>query len=111
MHSTQLLLLCTSTPTSVAVRAAQDSLKALLDAHKVEYTVVDCGEPEHKELRNAAWAISGKRVVYPQAFTRAGGAGGALAFVGDWDSISALSESNSDLKGLDAALAGLPRRG
>ena len=71
--------------------------------------VVDCAEPSNRDARNEAWALSGKRAVYPQLFTRA--PGGALAFVGDWDAVQALSESNEELKGLDAVLSGLARLG
>jgi hypothetical protein len=105
----QCLVFTTSSPTTVAVRSAQEYLIQLLDAHKIAYTVVDCGEPANKDLRTAAWGVSGKRAVFPQLFSRADG--GALAFLGDWDAISAASESNEDLHGLDRILEGLPRGG
>ncbi len=104
----EVLVIITSTPSSSAVDGAQRSMLQLLDAFKVAYTTVDGGEPANKELRTAAWAVSGKRVVYPQLFVRE--AGGELRFLGDWEALEKLNESNSDHQGLDAALAGLPRK-
>ena len=90
------------------MRSAQEYLIQLLDAHKITYTVIDCGEPANKDLRTAAWGVSGKRAVFPQLFSRTDS---ALTFLGDWDAISAASESNEDLHGLDRILEGLPRGG
>lgn len=59
----ECLVLITSSPTTVAVRSAQEYLIQLLDAHKIAYTAVDCSEPANKDLRSAAWAVSGKRAV------------------------------------------------
>ena len=91
------------------MRAAQDSLIQLLDSHKFTYTSIDCTEPEHRELRTTAWALSGKRAVYPQLFLR-GGDGNALIFVGDWDVINELNENNEEFGGLDKALEGVSRK-
>jgi hypothetical protein len=104
----QAVVLVTSSPTTVAVGSAQSYLLQLLQAYKIKYVEVDCSEPANRELREAAWAISGKRVVYPQLFARAG-EGGALRFLGDWATISAWSESNADLHELDKCLEGLER--
>ena len=103
------------------------------------YEQVDCSDPANKELRNAAWAVSGKRAVCalsiarkrrrprhrapshprpaarrrppppradPQLFSKADD--GALTFLGDWDAVQALSESNAEHGGLTAALAAFP---
>lgn len=90
------------------MKSAQESLIQLLDARRVVYTSIDCTLPENRELRASGWAISGLRAVYPQVFTR--DASGTLAFVGDWDTINSLNESNDDLHGLDAALNGVERK-
>ena len=97
----------TGTPSTSQISNAQRQLLQLLEIYKIRVDVVDCAEPSNRDARNEAWALSGKRAVYPQLFTRA--PGGALAFVGDWDAVQALSESNEELKGLDAALEGLAR--
>ncbi len=98
----------TGTPSTSHIDNAQRQLLQLLDVYKIKVNVVDCAEPANKDARNEAWALSGKRAVYPQLFTRA--ADGALAFVGDWDAVQALSECNEDLHGLDKALEGLARK-
>lgn len=98
--------MATQTANPVA-RAAQESLFQLLTTLRVAYTAVDCTDPAHKELRTAAWAVSGLRAVYPQVFKRT--PDGALTFVGDWDAVHAMNESNADLGGLDAALADIAR--
>ena len=95
------------------MRAAQESLLQLLDSRKFAYTSIDCTEPEHRELRTAAWAISGKRAIYPQVFVRCVGSGGgmeALKFVGDWDMMNELNENNEEFGGLDKALEGVERK-
>jgi hypothetical protein len=97
----------TGTPSTSQIDNAQRQLLQLLEVYKVKVNVVDCAEPSNKDARNEAWALSGKRAVYPQLFTRA--PDGKLTFVGDWDAVQALSESNEELKGLDAALVGLAR--
>ena len=97
----------TGTPSTSQIDNAQRQLLQLLEVYKIKVNIVDCAEPSNKEARNEAWALSGKRAVYPQLFTRA--EDGALTFVGDWDAVQALSESNEELKGLDEVLSGLTR--
>ncbi len=104
----QAVVYITGTPSTSQIDNAQRQLLQLLDVYKIRVATVDCAEPANKDARNAAWALSGKRAVYPQLFTRA--ADGTLAFVGDWDAVQALSESNEDLHGLDKALEGLARK-
>ena len=107
----QLLILVASHLANPVMRAAQESLLQLLDTRKFAYTTIDCTEPEHRELRTAAWAISGKRALYPQVFLRSVGSGTeAMKFVGDWDMLSELNENNEEFGGLDKALEGVERK-
>lgn len=108
LRGAQVLLFITGTPSNPTVDGAQRAIIHLLDAKRVAYTTVDCAEPSNKAQRDAAWAVSGKRVVYPQLFKRGGD--GALVFLGTWDDIERMNESNEHLHELDALLEGLARK-
>lgn len=97
----------TGSPSTAVMKSAQEQLFQLLKANKVKYVEIDCAEPSNKEARAAAWAISGKRAVYPQLFTRT--AEGALTFIGDWEAVQTMNECNSDLHELDRVLEGMER--
>jgi hypothetical protein len=52
-----------ATAGNAIVSSNQQQLFQLLDAHRVEYELIDCSDPANKDARNAAWAVSGRRAV------------------------------------------------
>ena len=61
--SAEAIIYYSSTPSNTITDNNQRQLFQLLDAHKIAYTLLDCADAANKDLRNAAWAISGKRAI------------------------------------------------
>jgi hypothetical protein len=75
----------------------------------IPYTLLDGADGVNKDVRNALFAVSGKRAQYPQAFiVRGGPVGSADAtpeFVGDWEAIHGMNERDADDGSFDTAFA------
>jgi hypothetical protein len=94
----------------------------------VAHIKVDGASPEYRELRTRLFTLSGRTAHYPQVFRRpitdgvttaSPSAAGIpftpptptdeFAYVGDWDAVLALNESNETRGTFDAAFAGCER--
>jgi hypothetical protein len=98
---------------SQLVEGNQRALMDLLDGKRIAVEQVDGSNAANKELRARLWALSGKRAVYPQLFSRmtgAAGGDGEYRFLGDWESISFMVENNDDRHALTELLKGLRRK-
>jgi hypothetical protein len=69
-------------------------------ARKIEYQRVDGAQADQRELRNALFACSGKKAVYPQLFAVKDG---AHSYVGDYAALHSANEQDT----LDALLSPL----
>ena len=84
-----VVLLVTSMPSTSVIDGAQNFLRNIFRGKKIPVEEIDGLKPENKEARSELFACSGLRGQYPQVFTRAGG---ALAFVGDFEKIQSLND-------------------
>lgn len=97
-------MLYTSVTSDKLVRAAQERLERLLYVRGVPATLLDAADAANKPAREALFAVSGLRAVYPQVFLVAPDAdGGARTFVGDWKAVHAMNEHNEQTGAFDAA--------
>jgi hypothetical protein len=68
----------------------------LFAAKKLSALLIDGASPEDKEIRDELFAISGMRGKYPQCFLRRGRKGNRrYEFVGNWETVETLVESDS----------------
>ena len=105
----QVLVLYTSVTSDKLVRVAQERLERLLYVRGVPATLLDAADAANKPAREALFAVSGLRAVYPQVFLALPpAAGGGHAFVGDWKAVHAMNEHNEQTGAFDAAFRPVP---
>ena len=69
-------------------RRLEDSIKG----NKIQFDKFDGSLPENKEIRDKLFGVSGLRGKYPQCFLESDG---AYRFIGLWDQIEELIESDT----------------
>lgn len=78
-----------------------------LAGKQVSVATVDGAVADNKEKRSELWAISGKRAVYPQLFIQSGS---VYEFVGDWDEVTSLVESDDITHAFSNLIARLEKK-
>jgi hypothetical protein len=102
---TKVILLYSSLATDQVQIINSTRLETALQAKKMVVDKVDGSLADSKELRDVLFGISGKRGKYPQCFISDGK---CHTFVGLWDEVESLLESDSLPKDILDANPGIP---
>lgn len=112
--ATQVVILYASVSADHVAKGRTDDLQRLFDTKGVPYSLLDGTQDANRELRNALFAVSGKRAVYPQAFLKAPppAAGGApsFTFAGLAEEIQELADEDARTGGFAARFGALMRK-
>ena len=84
-----VLLLVTSMPSTTIIEGAQGNIRNIFRGKRITVEEIDGVDVAHKALRSEMFALSTLRGQYPQVFIRRGG---ALAFVGDTETVKGLND-------------------
>jgi hypothetical protein len=103
----RVVMLFTSMTSDRLIRVNQERLLQLYSVRGVPVTTVDASEPEHKALREALFAVSGLKAVYPQTYLQAS-PGGSYHFVGDFKTLHTMNEHNEHTGAFDRAFVDVP---
>jgi hypothetical protein len=106
----RVVMLFTSVTSDRIIRSNQERLEQLYVVRGVPFSTVDASEPENKALREALFAVSGFKAVYPQTFLQ-GSPAGDYRFVGDFKSVHTMNEHNEHTGAFDRAFTDVPAYG
>lgn len=88
----QVVMLFTSVTSDKLIRVNQERLEQLFYVRGLPLKQVDAADADNKALREALFAISGLKSVYPQVFFE--NTDGSFSFVGDFKRIHTINEHN-----------------
>lgn len=88
----QVFILYTSVTSDKLIRANQERLLNLFFVRKIPVKEIDASDASNKTLREALFAISRQRAVYPQVFVEH--ENGTYGFVGNFKDIHTMNEHN-----------------
>lgn len=102
----RVVVLFTSMTSDKLIRVNQERLEQLFYVKNVPTTTFDASESANKALREALFAVSGLKAVYPQVFVER--EPGVYDFVGDYKAVHTINEHDDITGAFDRAFAVLP---
>ena len=99
----EVVLLYASVSADAGAKGRTEELQKLFELKGLPLALLDGAYEPNRELRGRLFATSGHRATYPQVFLRT--AADAYAFVGLYDALHEMNESNAVTGAFDAAFA------